>query len=158
MNLIRQLTDHSAVCIEYARRVYADKAHKGERDFNHVDYVPLLERFIDYFDQVVIMCDALDESLEGYRIAETLSRLHLSDPSTSPSIKIMFTSRFDLQLERRYTTLTSNRVALGDNMQPDIARYVDVEVDARVTDGTLKLRDKSLRTTIQQQIASRAGT
>jgi hypothetical protein len=70
----------------------------------------------------------------------------------------MFTSRFDIRLERKYSSICSIRIALAENTRHDIEHCVNTELLNRVTRGAIKLRDKSLITMLQSQIGLRAGT
>jgi hypothetical protein len=158
MTLTRQMLNHSSEFVEQAKRVYDEKANNGDRTFNRADYVPLIESFMTRFEHVFIFCDALDEASEGDEIVSTLNRLLIYGQKCGVSTRILFTSRFDVQLERRHADITTNRVALAENMKPDIEQYVEMEADTRVAKGVLKLRDKALQSLIRDQVVSRAGT
>lgn len=144
--------------MEHARKIYDEKANSGERVFNRGDYVSLIQTFMKLYKNIFICCDALDESSEGDEIASSLERLLAHGRKCGISTRLLFTSRFDMQLERRHTTITTNRVALADNMKSDIDQYVKVELDARIARKSLKLRDTKLHSVIRKQVASRAGT
>jgi hypothetical protein len=158
MTLTRQMLSHSPDLIERAKALYDEKANNGDRAYNRADYIPLIESFMSRFEHVFIFCDALDEASGGHEIASTLSRLLAHGQRHSVPTSVLFTSRFDVQLERRHTDITANRVALAENMKPDIQKYVSMEVEARIARGLLKLRDKALQASVQDRVASRAGT
>jgi hypothetical protein len=158
MTLTRQMLDQLPRLMDIVKKKYDEKVNNGDRNFNRTDYIPLLEYFMNHFEQVFILCDALDDSTEGDAIAAALTRLVSYGLRASVSVKVLFTSRFDVQLERRHVSITSNRIALAENMKPDIEQYVKMEVDMRVATGVLKLRDMALQPLIQKHVASRAGT
>jgi hypothetical protein len=158
MTLTRQMLDHSPACLEQAKRIYDEKANNGDRIFNHADYIPLVQSFMNMCQHVFIFCDALDESNEGDEIAGTLNALLSYGRRCGIPTRVLFTSRFDVQLERRHPTIMANRVALAENMMTDIEQYVEKELGNRVAKGTLKLRNKALQSLVYQQVAARAGT
>jgi len=158
MTLARQLFEHSPELMDRARRIYDEKADDGDRPFKRADYAPLIESIMGQFESVYILCDALDEAAEGDEIANTLERLLSYGIRFNHSIKVLLTSRFDVQLERRHDLITANRVALAENMKPDIEQYINKEVENRIARGTLKLRNKVLQSLIQKRVTSRAGT
>jgi len=158
MTMIRQLLEQSSQLVEIAKKIYDEKSHGGDRPFHSNDYNALLQSFISHFKNVYIMCDALDEATDSDEIASTLESLIAFGMQHDQQIKLLFTGRFDVQLERRHDLITSNRVALSENMKPDIEQYVDVEVSNRIRQGALKLRDQGLRPTIQKHVSTRAGT
>jgi hypothetical protein len=158
MTLARQMLSHSPEFMDQAKKIYNEKAYNGERTFNRADYIPLIQSFMNLCKHVFILCDALDESSEGDEIAGSLEKLLSYGRQYGIPTRVLVTSRFDVQLERRHATLTADRVALAENMKPDIEQYVASEVNSRVLQGTLKMRDKKLQSLIQQQVASRAGT
>jgi amino acid transporter len=156
MTFARQMLESNrpSICMNYAKKLYDEKANNGVRAFNHDDYVPLIESFMMLFDSIFILCDALDESSDADDIASTLERLHFNNVPT----RLLFTSRFDLQLEHRHEAITRRRVALAENMQPDIEQYVKTEVESSVAKRLLKLRDTTLRESIEGQVTKHAGT
>jgi hypothetical protein len=158
MTVMRQLLEQSPELIGNAKKIYDEKANNGERSFKRTDYIPLIQTFMSHFDNVYLLCDALDEASEGEEIATALKQLMSYCIRSEHSIRVLFTSRFDVQLERHHTLITSNRVALADNMKADIEQYVQMEVDHRTEKGSLKLRDQGLRPAIQERVACRAGT
>jgi hypothetical protein len=158
MILTRQMLDHSPAFLEQAKRIYDEKANNGDRIFNRADYIPLVQSFMNMCQHVFIFCDALDESSEGDEIAGTLNALLSYGRRCGIPTRVLFTSRFDVQLERRHPDITTNRVALAENMMTDIEQYVEKELSNRVVNGTLKLRNKALQSSIYQQVASHAGT
>jgi hypothetical protein len=158
MTLTCQMLDLSPEFAEQAKRMYDEKAKNGDRIFNPADYISLLQSSMSLCKSVYIFCDALDESTEGDEIASSLEKLLTYGQKHGIPTRILITSRFDVQLERRHASITSNRVALAENMKPDVEHYVNMEVESRVAKGTLKLRDKTLKAPIRHEVASRAGT
>lgn len=158
LTLTKQILDHSPDFMDQAKKLYDEKANNGERTFNGTDYISLIQSFVSLCRHVFIFCDALDESSEGDEIASSLGKLLAYGQKCNIPTRVLMTSRFDVQLERRHSALTTNRVALAENMKPDIEQFVAAEVGSRMERGTLKMRDKKLQSSIQDQVASRAGT
>jgi amino acid transporter len=158
MSLTRQLVESSPELLKHAKSIYDEKANNGDRPFNSSEYVALIESCLDCFEEVSVLCDALDEATEGEAIASTLARLSAYGVEREIPVRILSTSRFDVQLERRHEQITKHRITLTENMKPDIKQYVDTDVEVRMTKGSLKLRDKTLSSLIKEQVALRAGT
>ena len=98
------------------------------------------------------ICDA------ALRIAAALVQLHKHGQDTAIPTKVLLTSRFDVQVESKYSCITCSRIALAENMREDIQRFIQNEVEERVSNGSLKIRQRALLQSVQEQIRSRAGT
>jgi hypothetical protein len=114
MTLTRQLLDHSPEFMEQAKQIYDEKANDGDRPFNRADYLLLVQSFVNLCQNVFIFCDALDESSKGDEIASTLKSLLSYGRRCGIPTRVLSNSRFDVQLERRHTAITTNRVALAE--------------------------------------------
>lgn len=155
MTITKQMLDQSPACLEHAKNFYEDNSNYP---FNRTKYIPLIEEFISMFEEVLLLVDALDEASERERIADSLTYLHNYGKSKAVTIKVLFTSRFDIQIERRYPVITSTRITLAENMREDIDNYIKKELETRLSKGSLKLRRKELLPSVQEQIGKRAGT
>lgn len=158
MSIMRQLLNLSPECMDYAKKYYEEKGSKGDRSFNRSEALSMIEQLLGNFEQAFILCDALDEATEGDTIIGSLERLYSYGKAHQISVKVLFTSRFDIQTERRHILITSNRIALTENMRPDIESYVERQLHERLSTGKLKLRDRGLMQLIQNRIVLRAGT
>jgi hypothetical protein len=155
MNIVKQIIDISPACLKKAKEFYKEKGKKLGRTLNGTEYLALVQSFLGEFDQLSVIVDALDEAVEADLIADALQQMHASE---NESVRILFTSRFDIRIERKYFSICSIRISLAENTRHDIEHCVETELLNRVTRGVIKLRDKSLITMIQAQIGLRAGT
>lgn len=155
MTITRQMLDLSPACLEHAKEVYEDES---PYPFNRTKYVPLIEKLMSCFQEVLFLVDGLDEASEIDKIAESLTHLHNHGQSTAVATKVLLTSRFDVQMERHFPAITSTRVTLAENMREDIDHFIRKELEIRMSKGTLKLRHQDLLLSVQEQIAKRAGT
>lgn len=155
MTITKQLLDQSPECLAHAKEVYEENSNYP---FHRTKYVPLIEELMSRFEEILILVDALDEATEKDQIAESLTTLHGFGKSKGIVTKVILTSRFDLQVERRYPVITSTRITLAENMREDIDNYIKKELEIRMSQGSLKLRNKDLLSSVLQQVGMRAGT
>ncbi|OAL56075.1 hypothetical protein IQ07DRAFT_187787 [Pyrenochaeta sp. DS3sAY3a] len=155
MTITKQLLDQSPECLAHAKEVYEENSNYP---FHRTEYVPLIEELMSRFEEILILVDALDEATEKDQIAESLTALHGFGKSKGIVTKVILTSRFDLQVERRYPVITSTRITLAENMREDIDNYIKKELEVRMSQGSLKLRNKDLLSSVLQQVGMRAGT
>lgn len=155
MTITKQLLDQSPECLAHAKEVFEDNSNYP---FHPAKYVPLIEELMSRFREVLLLVDALDEASEKNQIAESLTSLHGFGKIKGIVTKVIVTSRFDLHVERRYPEITSTRITLADNMRDDIDNYIKKELEVRMSQGSLKLRNKDLISSVLQQVGTRAGT
>lgn len=129
---------------------YEEKWKKLYRNFNGAEYPSLTESFLGEFDHFSATVNALDDL-----IADALEQIHASE---NLSVKVLFTSRFDIGIERKHFRTCSIRIVLAENMRHDIERCIETEPLNGVIRGANKLREKRLTTTIKAQIGLRADT
>jgi amino acid transporter len=157
-SIVRQMIGASSLCLEQGRLLYREKSKEGSRPFHSDDYVSLIRLFVDRLKEVFIIVDALDESTEGDNIAESLAKIHDSGKSAGCRIRTLLTSRFDARTQGRYLNLAITHIVLAENMRPDIQHYIGEELQLRVAKGALKVRNKDILSSIQQQVSICAGT
>lgn len=156
MNIVKQIIDISPACLKKAKDFYKEKGKKLGLTLSGAEYLALVKSFLGEFDELSVIVDALDEAAEADLIADALKQIHASE---NASVRVLlFTSRFDIRIERKYFSICSIRITLAENTRHDIEHCVETELLNRVTRGTIKLRDKGLITMIQAQIGLRAGT
>jgi hypothetical protein len=99
-----------------------------------------------------MVVDALDESTDRSGFSRGL-RSFLDE---NENIKLLLTSRQEVELERLITPVASHRLALKDYMRSDIKSYLIAEIGARIGQGTLKLGRKPLISDIVAAIEEKA--
>ncbi|KAF2467414.1 ankyrin [Lindgomyces ingoldianus] len=159
INVTRQILDTSPKCLQKAKELYEEKQKRSSgRTFNSSEYLPLIDSCLRDFREVFLILDALDEASEPLEIAEILSHMYELGYQHGVSVKLLLTSRFDVQLEKLLGSIISSRVSLVDTTLPDIEYYVKVEMQERLREGILKVRDKELIPFIQSRVSNEAGT
>jgi hypothetical protein len=129
---------------------YEKKGKKLYRNFNGAEFPSLAESFLGEFDNLSVTVNALDDL-----IADALEQMHASE---NFSFKVLFTSRFDIGIERKHFRTYSIRIVLAENMRHDIERCIETEPLNGVIRGANKLREKRPITTIKAHIGLRADT
>ncbi|KAF2118171.1 hypothetical protein BDV96DRAFT_597044 [Lophiotrema nucula] len=154
VTITKQILDQSPACLIKAKELYEEKGKNFGKAFNKSDYLSLIESFLPSFKEVFIVVDALDEALDGDRIAESLAHFTTSHPF----IKTLFSSRFDILIEQRHGSIAKKRVTLAANTRNDIEHLISTELRSRMDKGAIKVRDRSLVSIIQSRIEDQAGT
>lgn len=153
--IVKQTLDVSSACFSHIQQEFEDASRQP---FDHRHYVPLIKELMSSFQEIFFVLDALDEASERVEIAETLVQLHAHGQSLLIPTRVLLTSRFDVQLERRHPSITSSRVTLAENMREDIDQYIQRGIETRLAKGSLKVRQQQLLPSIQRQISTQAGT
>jgi hypothetical protein len=149
--LITQLIGIQPCCI---KEVEAPRA-RNNRGLTEADYVKLFKAITSHFEQVVIVVDALDESVEIRKFARTFAEL-LAPSDYATRVLIFTTSREDVNIERLMAPLATCHLSLVGRMTQDIETYVAAEVKERVQSRTLKLRDAGLINDIIRSLVDQA--
>jgi hypothetical protein len=164
MTLARQGAHHSDECSRQAQQIFEEKTKDSDRSLNTAEYISLVKTFLRTFEQAFIVIDALDEASEKESIVETVTdllSLHRGDPDVKPRIprvKVLLTSREDLQVSRILGPVSYMRLSMHGSIQADVEFYVKTEIQRRVLAGKLKLRNSNVASQIYDAIISRAGT
>lgn len=108
-----------------------------------------------HFGKVIVVLDALDESVEEEAFINGFKELLLSSQSDT-TVQILVTSRNDLNIERLILPLVTWGLSLMDAMVQDIGTYITAEIDDRVRSRRLKLRDPSLAKQISETLVRQA--
>jgi len=143
MVFITQLTKIQPSCM---RAVEAAR-HKSDRSLTDTDYVDLIKDMLVYFRRVILVIDALDESVEVNKFSQFFEEL-LNPALITTKVLLLVTSREDVNVERLIAPLVESRLSLADKTKADIRMYVAAEVERRIRSRTLKLRDPRLATDI----------
>jgi hypothetical protein len=121
MVFITQLTKIQPSCM---RAVEAAR-HRSDRSLTDTDYVDLIKDMLVYFRRVILVIDALDESVEVNKFSQFFEEL-LNPALITTKVLLLVTSREDVNVERLIAPL----------------------VERRIRSRTLKLRDPRLATDI----------
>ena len=151
MVFITQLTKLIPDC----RREIEAARNRKDRILTESDYLGLVKAILKYFRRVVIVVDALDESVEQKEFSNAFEEL-LSHALSNTTVLILVTSREEVNVERLVVPLATSKLSLEHRMRADIETYVTAEVDRRIRSCTLKLRDAGLRTKIIRSLVDRA--
>jgi hypothetical protein len=151
MVFVMQLTKIQPDC---AREIEAARSRK-DSSLTEPDYIELMKAILIKFRRLIIVVDAVDESMETREFSQAFAEL-LSPALSNTRVLILVTSREDINVERLIAPLTTSKLSLANRMNADIERYVSEEVDRRIRSRTLKLRDPALATEIARSLVDRA--
>jgi hypothetical protein len=128
---------------------------RNDRSLTELEYINLMKAILIKFRRLVVVVDALDESVEASKFSETFAEILRFDRNNT-NVFILVTSREDVNSERLLGPLAVSRLSLTDRTKADIRTYVSAEVDWRIRSRTLKLRDHALQTEIVDSLVARA--
>jgi hypothetical protein len=118
------------------------------------DLENLLKRLSQYFQCLTIVIDGIDECSEhGDRLSilRALSRLTSSE---SGSIKVIYTSRDEIDIRRHFEIFDDISIAARGN---DIELFVAAAIETRMQNKTLRMRDPALKEVIINTIVAKAN-
>lgn len=154
-----------ATFIKQIARTKEDLPAELEKLFDHHNrnagkssYTELCQLFLaisKHFDRVFVVLDALDES-DSSRRPELILFLCDIAKSTEGNVKLFITSRKEPDIERSFSDVPTIQIE-ATKVAEDIELYVEAELERRLKEGTLKMRDLSLKDDILQALLGRAG-
>ncbi|KAL8869919.1 MAG: hypothetical protein Q9174_003911, partial [Haloplaca sp. 1 TL-2023] len=103
------------------------------------------------FQQVVLVVDAIDESPQHACMVGDLKTFS----KTFPSIKILVSSREELDITRAFKSFPHVKIQQSD-VASDIESFVEAEIAARIQDKDLTIRRPELRLTICKTLVERS--
>jgi hypothetical protein len=151
MVFITQLTKMHPGC---EREIQAARS-RNDRSLTKEDYIDLMKAILTKFRRLIVVVDALDESVEATQFCEAFSEL-LSPAPSNTNVLILVTSREEINSERLLAPLATSKLSLADKTKADIRTFVSDEVDRRIRSRTLKLRNSALKTEIVRSLVDRA--
>ena len=150
MVFVMQLSRMQPECM----REIEEARSRNDRSLTTADYVKLIKAMLAYFRRVVVVVDALDESVEATEISQAFEEL--LKPALIPTkILILVTSRPNINIERLVAPLATSKLSLSSRTRTDIRKYVTAEIDRRIGSRNLKLRDPGLATEIVHSLVDR---
>jgi hypothetical protein len=95
-----------------------------------------------------VVVDALDECADRGCFFRGL----LSLSEENPNVKLLLTSRYEVELQRIIYPVASHHLTLEEHVRSDIRMYLTHETATCLDQGTLKLRHESLAADIADAI------
>ena len=151
--LIVQLLRLQPECIEEIKIAH----EASDRKLTDAGYAKLIKAILRHFEQVFIVVDALDEAKEGELIAQACADLLQFSTESGIFIRIVLTSREDLNVERSVAAIAGLRLRLGHQMDEDISNYISSEIRDRLQSRKLKLANANLADEIVRSLVDHAG-
>lgn len=128
------------------------------RNARKPSYTELRQLFLEvskHFNRVFVVLDALDE-FDSRQRPDFIPFLRDIVKSTEGTIKLFITSRKEADIERSFADVPTIQIE-ATKVAADIESYVEAELERRLQEGTLKMKDLSLKDDILQALLSRAG-
>jgi hypothetical protein len=132
-----------------------EKMPKYDRKLTQSDYLILIKIMLPCFQHVFVIVDALDESDNFESMIQVFGEL-LSSSSANEKVHIFLTGREEIHIEKALEALSPVRMSTSQNIRKDIYSFIDSEIDDRVVQRKLKLRDADLATKIKQSLFTAA--
>ena len=149
--LAKQLAVQNETCLQELERFYI--AHLGkdglEQSATPAELCSLIQLLAAHFDESMIIVDGLDEISSGRSDATR----HLSELSNTRGIKMILSSRPEVDIKRYLALFTSISIAA---CSADLQLYVASEIEKRISNGRLTISDTSLKEKIMQTLVDGA--
>jgi hypothetical protein len=133
----------------------SEKMLNHDRKLIQSDYLTLIKTMLPSFQHVYVIVDALDESGNFEAMVQVFGEL-LSSSSANEKVHIFLTGREEIDMEKALEPLSPIRISTSENIQEDIHSFIVSEVDDRIVQRKLKLRDADLATKIKQSLFTAA--
>lgn len=154
-SLIRQICASSDEAFQELELFYS-KCHEKSKD----PILPSCEQLSEVlvcvsrcFECVMVIIDGLDECSDPQERINILQKLsNLSDPENGP-IKVVYTSRDEIDLRRSFSSFDGISIAARSN---DLELYVAAVIELRIKSKALRLRDPALKEIIINGLVSKA--
>ncbi|KAL5318159.1 hypothetical protein ACEPPN_013218 [Leptodophora sp. 'Broadleaf-Isolate-01'] len=114
----------------------------------------LLSRISRCFECVMIVIDGLDESSDPQERSSTLNLLSTLSTPGNGTIKVVYTSRDEIDIRRNFESFEGMSIAARSN---DLELYVAAVIELRIKNKSLRLRDPALKEIIINGIVSKAN-
>ena len=147
---------HLLRCCPDGFKQMSEDMPKHDGKLTQSDHLALARSMLRLFRNVYIVIDALDESDDFEAMIRLFTDL-LSCNSHREGVRIVLTSREEIDIEKALEPLSPIRMSTFGNVANDIHSFIVSEVEERMIRKTLKLRDGGLRETIQRSIFEAAG-
>ncbi|MCJ1245363.1 hypothetical protein MMC30_002567 [Trapelia coarctata] len=155
-SIVKQLVAQNTQCFEEVQQYYRVKGVSTEEtdrvQFSISDYQEILRGIAKCFDNTMLVIDALDES--DVRRDEVLDILsNIDDGHPDNNFKILLVSRDEYDIRERLSDYTPVPISARTS---DIRLYVAAELEKRIRERKLRLRDRALKEHIMERLIERA--
>jgi len=143
---VKQLLDTNDSCFT-AANAWREERHPTSKNrskpivqpLTTSEYIELVQRLCRCWKKVCLVVDAVDECSELTTFVNGLESLRKDS-----NIKLLLTSRHDIELIRAISPISGYKIAVTEHMQEDIQTYLASEVQSRIAHGSLKFKQKDL--------------
>lgn len=155
--IVKQLLDQNPTCLEDAKQRYHERTRGVEgpkaaaRPFSVSEYIRFIQQLCLKWESVSLVVDAVDECSGLDTFVDGLRNLW-----SGANVRLLLTSRHDVDLKRAIEPIASYKIALVENMKNDIEIYLKTEIRKRIAAGTLKLKQKELEELIATALEAKA--
>jgi len=115
------------------------------------EYIELLCFLFRRWERVYLVVDAVDECDDLNKFVNGLQSL-----IANSDLQLFLTSRHDIELIQAISLIATTKMAAADYMEADILLYLSSEVEARVAQKALKLRQNDLSLLIVEALRKNA--
>jgi len=154
--IITQILDMHTESILEAKRWHDDrmmaKSGSAAKPMTLTEYICLTQKLCLVWNQVTIVVDAIDECSDVVAMTENLARL-----TQNTNLRLLLTSRFDVEMQRALEPLATRQVSVSGPMQDDIRMFLKFEIQNRISCGALKFRTKGLDEKILVDLQNKAN-
>ncbi|KUJ10376.1 ankyrin [Mollisia scopiformis] len=114
----------------------------------------LFKRLSQYFECLTVVIDGIDECSEHGDRLDILRTLSTLTSHEDGNIKVIYTSRNEIDIRRHFESFDSISIAARGN---DLELYVAATIETRMQNKTLRMRDPALKEIIISTIVSKAN-
>ncbi|KAH7391522.1 ankyrin repeat-containing domain protein [Cadophora sp. MPI-SDFR-AT-0126] len=155
-SLIRQLCASSEDAFEELESFYRECNEKSKHPVLPTceQLGELLSRISKCFECVMLVIDGLDESADPQERSSTLHLLSTLSAPENGTIKIVYTSRDEIDIRRSFEAFEGMSIAARSN---DLELYVAAIIEMRIKNKSLRMRDPALKEIIINGVVSKAN-
>ncbi|KAK0118289.1 hypothetical protein ONS95_012585 [Cadophora gregata] len=155
-SLIRQLCASSEDAFEELESFYRECNEKSKHPVLPTceQLGELLSRISKCFECVMVVIDGLDESSDPQERSSTMHLLSTLNAPENGTIKIVYTSRDEIDIRRNFESFEGMSIAARSN---DLELYVAAVIELRMKNKSLRMRDPALKEVIINGIISKAN-
>lgn len=158
-SLIKQICVGSEKAFQELESLYARYHEKGKSSIppSTGDLIMTLKCISRRLDCVMLIVDGLDECplLEERRaLLELFSTLHHPDQG---NIKAIYASRDEIDIREQFTDLNQFQTISIAARGTDLELFVAAEIELRISNKSLRLKDSSLKEYIVERIVTKAN-
>ena len=153
-SLAKQLAVQSEDGFAKLQKFYREKISKdlSSIDFELEDLRDLVISMASSFDDVIVIVDALDECGTQVKLVTQLLA-SLGNSMEAQNIKCLFLSRDEVDIRSVLKDFDHASIAANN---VDLRIFVGAEIELRILDGDLRIRDQSLKLEIMERLVERA--